>query len=121
MRVGFHARARPVRRVNSTVILSGFSFAVHYTPLRSKSGEITGAIGVATDVTQRLEAERLRLELEKEQEIITLRERFISIASHDFRTPLTVIKMAANMLETYFDRMPAGTTHGEAPADQRSG
>ena len=58
-------------------------------------------------MTQRLEAERLRVELEKEQEIITLRERFIAIASHDFRTPLTVIKMAANMLETYFDRMPA--------------
>ncbi len=100
-------RALTGEEVDSTAILSGVTFAVHYTPLRSKGSEIIGAIGVATDVTQRLEAERLRVELEKEQEIIALRERFIAIASHDFRTPLTVIKMAANMLETYFDRMPA--------------
>ncbi len=100
-------RALAGEEVNSTEVFVGYNFAVHYTPLRASSGEITGAIMVATDVTQRLEAERLRLELEKEQEIIALRERFITIASHDFRTPLTVIKMAANMLETYFDRMPA--------------
>ena len=100
-------RALTGEEVDSTAVLSGITFAVHYTPLRSRGGEIIGAIGVATDVTQRLEAERLRVELEKEQEIVALRERFITIASHDFRTPLTVIKMAANMLETYFDRMPA--------------
>ncbi len=100
-------RALAGEEVNSTEVFVGYNFAAHYTPLRSASGEITGAIMVATDVTQRLEAERLRLELEKEQEIIAVRERFITIASHDFRTPLTVIKMAASMLETYFDRMPA--------------
>ncbi len=100
-------RALSGEEVNSTIVRSGLSFAVHFAALRSKTGEITGAIAVAADMTQRLEAERLRVELEKEQEIIALRERFITIASHDFRTPLTVIKMAANMLETYFDRMPA--------------
>ncbi len=96
------ARALADEEVDTTEVYGSLNFAIHYTPLRSKTGEVTGAISVATDVTQRLEAEKLRLQLEKEQEIVALRERFITIASHDFRTPLTVIKMAAHMLQTYF-------------------
>lgn len=65
-------------------------------------GEINGVIGVATDITQQLKAEKLRIELEKEQEMIALKERFIATASHDFRTPLTIIKMNANMLHHTF-------------------
>lgn len=78
---------------------------VRYSPLRDKAGEVSGIIGVATDITERLKAERLKLELEKEQEVIALKERFISIASHDFRMPLTIIKMSANMLDIYNDQI----------------
>jgi PAS domain S-box-containing protein len=78
---------------------------VRYTPLRNKIGEVIGIIGVATDITERLKAEKLRIELEKEQEIIALKERFIATASHDFRTPLTIIKMSTYALENYYDRM----------------
>lgn len=78
---------------------------LRYSPLRNKAGEISGIIGVATDITERLKAERLQIELEKEQEVLALKERFISTASHDFRTPLTIIKMSANTLELFFDRM----------------
>lgn len=74
---------------------------VRYSPLRETTGNINGVIGVATDITERLRAERLQIELEKEQEMIALKERFISTASHDFRTPLTIIKMSANVLEKY--------------------
>ncbi|MBZ0285201.1 MAG: PAS domain-containing protein [Anaerolineae bacterium] len=78
---------------------------VRYSPLKNNLGEIKGIIGVANDITERLNAEKLRIELEKEQEMIALKERFIATASHDFRTPLTIIKMSIHMLETYLDRM----------------
>jgi signal transduction histidine kinase len=78
---------------------------VRYSPFRNNLGEVSGIIGVATDITERLNAEKLRIELEKEQEVVALKERFIATASHDFRTPLTIIKMNVHMLETYLDRM----------------
>jgi signal transduction histidine kinase len=78
---------------------------VRYSPFRNNLGEVSGIIGVATDITERLNAEKLRIELEKEQEVVALKERFIATASHDFRTPLTIIKMNVHMLEIYLDRM----------------
>lgn len=60
---------------------------------------------IARNITTRKHAERLQIEIAKEQEIIALKERFIATASHDFRTPLTIIKMSANMLDTYLESM----------------
>jgi PAS domain S-box-containing protein len=55
---------------------------------------------------QRMEAERLRLDLEQSQRIIMLREQFVSMVSHEFRGPLTVITMSSEILESYLDRLP---------------
>ena len=46
------------------------------------------------------QAETLRA-LEKEKEFNELRSRFISMVSHEFRTPLTTIQSAAELLEHY--------------------
>lgn len=43
----------------------------------------------------------LRLALEKEKELNELKSRFISITSHEFRTPLTTILGSAELLEHY--------------------
>jgi PAS domain S-box-containing protein len=51
-----------------------------------------------------LKAESLRIELEKERRLVELRETFISIISHEFRTPLTVILSSKDLLERYFER-----------------
>ncbi|MBK8027147.1 MAG: PAS domain-containing protein [Chloroflexi bacterium] len=80
-------------------------FDLHHSPLRNKQGELAGMIGVATDITEQLRTERLRIELEKEQEMIAMKERFIATASHDFRSPLAVMRMSVNMLEMYYDRL----------------
>ncbi len=68
---------------------------------------------IALDLTERnrlekqqLEAERMRLQVYKEREVLELKERFISNVSHEFRTPLTVILAAKGALERYYDRMP---------------
>lgn len=48
-------------------------------------------------------AEALR---QKAEEVSELKTRYLSIASHEFRTPLSVIRMAAEMLQNYSDQMP---------------
>ncbi len=43
--------------------------------------------------------ETMRQALKKEQELNELKSQFISIASHEFRTPLTTIRLSTDMLE----------------------
>jgi PAS domain S-box-containing protein len=64
------------------------------------------------DVTERkvlqdeiLRSERLRVEMEKEREVTQLKEDFITMVSHDFRTPLAVIMTSSEMLERYSERL----------------
>ena len=51
---------------------------------------------------QRKQAEgEIRKALEKEKELTELKSRFISMTSHEFRTPLTTIQSSAELLENY--------------------
>ncbi|WP_353481110.1 PAS domain-containing sensor histidine kinase [Haliscomenobacter sp.] len=43
----------------------------------------------------------LRKAIEKERELNTLKSRFVSMASHEFRTPLSTILSSADLLEMY--------------------
>jgi PAS domain S-box-containing protein len=52
-----------------------------------------------------LRAERIRGEMEKEREVTQLKEDFITMVSHDFRTPLAVIMTSRDMLERYYERL----------------
>ena len=58
------------------------------------------------DVSDR---KRTRVELEealkKERELGELKSRFVAMASHEFRTPLTTIRASVDLLEHYGDRM----------------
>lgn len=48
--------------------------------------------------------ESLKDELDHERELNELKDHFISIVSHEFRTPLAVIMVAADMLRKYNER-----------------
>lgn len=68
---------------------------------------------MVTDITRRKQLENeihlselLEVELKKEREIIELKERFISMISHELRNPLAMIMSSAGMLERYQEVMP---------------
>jgi len=65
---------------------------------------------VAQDVSGKMEEQRaLQASLQSEKETIEIKGRLISMASHEFRTPLATIQMAADMLEIYWARMDQDT------------
>ncbi len=60
------------------------------------------------DITQRrLAEEEIQTSLEKQKELNQLKSRFVSMASHEFRTPLATILSSTELLSHYYDRLPA--------------
>lgn len=49
--------------------------------------------------------EEFRITLVKEQESGRMKSRFVALASHEFRTPLSSIQLSASLIEHYFDRL----------------
>ena len=45
--------------------------------------------------------EKVSLSLEKEIELSKLKNRFLSMASHEFRTPLSTVQLSASLIEKY--------------------
>ena len=62
--------------------------------------EITRIVVNSRDITERKRMDEIRLALEREKELSALKIRFFSMASHEFRTPLSTILAAAQILES---------------------
>ncbi len=61
---------------------------------------------VVSDISERKKAEAELLKtLAREKELSQLKSNFVSIASHEFRTPLGIIMSSAEILENYFDQL----------------
>lgn len=78
----------------------GHSYAVNTTPLTDLDQRVNKALFVYSNITEhkRVELEILNA-LRKEQELNELKSRFVSMASHEFRTPLSTILSSATLIE----------------------
>lgn len=80
---------------------------VHAAPLRDLQGTITGYIGITRDisVTKRNECKQAEL-LASEQRAREEQERFLSMISHEYRTPLAIIQSNIEILRMKQVNMP---------------
>ena len=105
MRTVGSIRQREVRWLNRrgeplTILLSAESITLNHTPHILSFGQ---------DITQRKRAEEELLKtLEREKELSQLKSNFVSLVSHEFRTPLGIIQSSAELLRDFHEKMPPG-------------
>ncbi len=70
--------------------------------VRIAVSEVDEVIAIVRDITERKQAEEdIRRTLEQEKKLNELKSRFVTMASHEFRTPLASILSSAELLEHY--------------------
>ncbi len=90
------------KHVTFEMLVDDKQFELHGVPLRDPEGVVTQILLVETNVTAYKRAEQNMLKaLEKERELNELKSRFVSMASHEFRTPLSTILTSLSLAVRY--------------------
>jgi PAS domain S-box-containing protein len=116
---GWENMYRKVIETGEPYIIDNYQYKVRYGPHKGKTlyssnkivpltlnGNIRGAIVIYEDISEQIfmeeekkKAKKAKLELEKR------RDKFIWMASHELRTPMTVIRGYIDFLQNHFDNL----------------
>lgn len=102
-----------ISREQKVVLPSGEVRTQHWTgrAIFDYLGRFIEYQAVGIDITERKRAEEETLKaLAKEKELGELKNRLISMVSHEFRTPLTTVLSSADLLEYYLEQEPFETS-----------
>lgn len=82
--------------------LGGNTYVMDAFPLVEDDGSVNKAGVIIRNISALKKIEKdLRTALQKEKELNELKSRFVSMASHEFRTPLSTVLSSAYLLEKY--------------------
>ncbi|BDD09138.1 hypothetical protein FUAX_15700 [Fulvitalea axinellae] len=82
--------------------VKGNVYELYAEPLLNTFGFVKQVLVVAQNISERKKAEaEVRKMLEKEKQLNELKSRFVSMASHEFRTPLSSILSSASLISRY--------------------
>lgn len=102
-----------LKGINSSfeIKLNGSVYHINAVGITDSDKTIDQVLIVARNITDHKKAEEnTRRALEKEIHLNELKSRFVSLASHEFRTPLSTILSSTALIERYFNKesMDAG-------------
>ncbi len=90
---------------------SRFWANVVLTAIRDERGTLLGFAKVTRDLTDRQRADEERLRLMQTEEALRLRDEFLSIASHELKTPLTSLQLhLSGVMRAFRRRAPDAET-----------
>jgi PAS domain S-box-containing protein len=81
------------------------TYSINAVPLSDEGNEVDKILVVEKNITAQKEvSKKLEETLNKERELTEMKSRFVSMASHEFRTPLSTINSSASLIKKYHER-----------------
>ncbi len=90
-------------------------FLINVTPRINSSGQVIGILLVGQDITELAEYKKnlelkvdqrtkaLQVSIQKEKELVDIKNRFVAVASHEFKSPLSSIHFEVEWLKSNMD------------------
>ncbi|HTI90180.1 MAG TPA: ATP-binding protein [Puia sp.] len=79
-----------------------FHADVVFTALRGGEGQLTGFVKITRDISDQIRIqEEMGHALSREKQLNEMKSRFVTLASHEFKTPLSVILSSTNLIGKY--------------------
>ena len=93
-------RIAPLETIRKRKDGTEINISLTVSPIYNQAGKISGASVISKDISRRVEIEEQhQVYTEKLEELNRYRDDFIAMASHELKTPLTVLKVNLQILE----------------------